>query len=60
MELHKYDYILIFVGNIEENDLEIAKKLRGLQIANCIDKRRLPYSRFTSDCQFHWFIFPVF
>jgi small GTP-binding protein len=26
MKLYEYDYILIFVGNIEENDLEIAKK----------------------------------
>ena len=26
MKLYEYDYILIFVRNIEENDLEIAKK----------------------------------
>jgi beta-galactosidase GanA len=30
MKLYEYDYILIFVGNIEENDLEIAKKLREI------------------------------
>jgi hypothetical protein len=22
MELHKYDYVLVFVGNIEENDIK--------------------------------------
>jgi GTP-binding protein EngB required for normal cell division len=28
MKLYEYDYILIFVGNIAENDLEIAKKIK--------------------------------
>ena len=35
MELHKYDFILIFVQNIEENDIEIAKKLKEMDKAFC-------------------------
>ena len=31
MELHKYDYILMFVRYIEENDLKIAKKLKEME-----------------------------
>ena len=35
MELHKYDHILILVGNIEGNDIEIAKKLKEMDKSFC-------------------------
>ena len=35
MELHKYDYILMFVGNIEENDIEITKTLKEMKKPFC-------------------------
>jgi hypothetical protein len=35
MELRQYDYVLIFVGNIEENDIEIAKKLKEMDKPIC-------------------------
>ena len=41
MELHKYNYILIFVGNIEENDLEIAKKLKEMDIPFCFVRSKI-------------------
>jgi hypothetical protein len=34
-ELHKYDYVLIFVGNIEENDIDIARKLKEMNKPFC-------------------------
>jgi GTP-binding protein EngB required for normal cell division len=41
MKLYKYDYILIFVGNIEENDLEIAKKLKEMEKPFCFVGQKL-------------------
>jgi len=41
MELHKYDYDLIFVGNIEENDIEIAKKLKEMDKSFCFVRSKL-------------------
>ena len=41
MELHKYDYILILVGNIEENDIEMAKKLKGLKRPFCFARSKI-------------------
>ena len=41
MKLYKYDYILIFVGNIEENDLEIAKKLREMEKPFCFVRSKI-------------------
>ena len=41
MELHKYNYILIFVGNIEENDLEIAKKLKEMDKPFCFVRSKI-------------------
>ena len=41
MELHKYDYILIFVGNIEENDIEIAKRLKEMKKPFCFVRSKI-------------------
>jgi small GTP-binding protein len=41
MKLYKYDYILIFVGNIEENDLEIAKKLKEMEKPFCFVRSKI-------------------
>ena len=41
MELHKYNYILIFVGNIEENDLQIAKKLKEMDKPFCFVRSKI-------------------
>ena len=41
MKLYEYDYILIFVGNIEENDLEIAKKLREMGKPFCFVRSKI-------------------
>ena len=41
MKLYEYDYILIFVGNIEENDLEIAKKLREMEKPFCFVRSKI-------------------
>ena len=35
MELHKYDSVLILVGNIEKNDIEMAKKLKEMDKPFC-------------------------
>ena len=41
MELHQYDYVLIFVGNIEENDIEIAKKLKEMDKPICFVRSQI-------------------
>lgn len=41
MELHQYDYILIFVGNIEENDTEIAKRLKEMKKTFCFVRSKI-------------------
>ena len=41
MKLYEYDYILIFVGNIEENDLEIAKKLKEMEKPFCFVRSKI-------------------
>ena len=41
MKLYEYDYILIFVGIIEENDLEIAKKLREMEKPFCFVRSKI-------------------
>ena len=41
MKLYKYDYILIFVSNIEENDLEIAKKLKDMEKPFCFVRSKI-------------------
>ena len=41
MKLYKYDYILIFVGNIEENDLEIAQKLKEMEKPFCFVRSKI-------------------
>jgi GTP-binding protein EngB required for normal cell division len=41
MKLYEYDYILIFVGNIEESDLEIAKKLREMEKPFCFVRSKI-------------------
>jgi GTP-binding protein EngB required for normal cell division len=41
MELHKYDYILMFVGNIEENDIEIAKTLKEMKKPFCFARSKI-------------------
>jgi GTP-binding protein EngB required for normal cell division len=41
MELHKYDYILMFVGNIEENDIEIAKTLKEMKKPFCFVRSKI-------------------
>jgi GTP-binding protein EngB required for normal cell division len=41
MKLHKYDYILIVVGNIEENDIEIAKKLKEMKRPFCFVRSKI-------------------
>ena len=41
MKLHKYDYILIVVGNIEENDIEIAKKLKEMKRPFCFGRSKI-------------------
>jgi len=41
MALHKYDHILIFVGNIEENDIEIAKKLKEMDKPFCFVRSKI-------------------
>jgi hypothetical protein len=41
MELHIYDYILIVVGNIEENDIEIAKKLKEMKRPFCFVRSKI-------------------
>jgi GTP-binding protein EngB required for normal cell division/uncharacterized protein (DUF697 family) len=40
-ELHKYDYVLIFVGNIEENDIDIARKLKEMNNSFCFVRSKL-------------------
>jgi GTP-binding protein EngB required for normal cell division len=35
MELHKYDYVLIFIRHIEENDMYIARKLKEINKPFC-------------------------
>ena len=35
MELHKYDFVLFLVRNIEENDIEIAKQLKEMNKPFC-------------------------
>jgi hypothetical protein len=49
MELHKYDYILIFVGNIEENDIEIAKKIEAMKIPFCFVRSKMDVDIQNSD-----------
>ena len=41
MELHKYDYVLIFVGHIEENDIDIARKLKEMEKPFCFVRSKL-------------------
>jgi GTP-binding protein EngB required for normal cell division len=41
MELHKDDYVLIFVANIEENDIEIAKILKEMDKPFCFVRPKL-------------------
>ena len=41
MKLYEYDYILIFIGNIEENDLEIAKKLKEMEKPFCFVRSKI-------------------
>ena len=41
MELHKYDYVLIFVGNIDENDIKIAIKLKEMKKPFCFVRSRI-------------------
>ena len=41
IKLHEYDYVLIFVGNIEENDLEIAKKLTEMDKPFCFVRSKI-------------------
>jgi hypothetical protein len=41
MKLYEYDYILIFVRNIEENDLEIAKKLKEMEKPFCFVRSKI-------------------
>jgi GTPase SAR1 family protein/uncharacterized protein (DUF697 family) len=41
MELHKYDYVLIFVGIIEENDIDIARKLKEMNKFFCFVRSKL-------------------
>ena len=41
MELHKYDYILMFVGNIEENDIEITKTLKEMKKNFCFVRSKI-------------------
>jgi GTP-binding protein EngB required for normal cell division len=41
MKLYEYDYILIFVRNIEENDLEIAKKLIEMEKPFCFVRSKI-------------------
>ena len=41
MGLHNYDYCLIFVGNIEENDIDIAKKLKEMDKPFCFVRSKI-------------------
>ena len=41
MELHKYDYVLIFFGNIEDNDIKIAKKLKEMKKPFCFVRSKI-------------------
>jgi hypothetical protein len=41
MELHKYDFVLIFVQNIEGIDIEIAKKLKEMDKPFCFVRSKL-------------------
>jgi small GTP-binding protein len=41
MKLYEYDYILIFVRNIEENDLEIAKKIKEMDKPFCFVRSKI-------------------
>ena len=43
MKLYEYDYILILVGNIEQNDLEIAKKLREMEKPFCFVRSKIDF-----------------